>query len=373
MALRPETLPEVEARFSRCRSPSRRPDRGVRRGPLGRAGVRESCGRPPRGRPDLRRWRIVRTSGFFPPVSFFSVGMNLRPPTFEVVLRPWSGTSLPRRRLGKARDDQRRQENRQSKGKIVVRLRVARRHEVRDLGGLQRHPGVESRDRRAERGQAGNAAVAPRRLQRGGSGLAKLRYGPLHAPRGRKRTLRPRQTALRRQRLPERRGAGPETGVQRHTAFQGFEADRGACGALKHRCPVAASDCAGRKECCRTASGWRPSALDKHDRRLFTPTPWGSLSWKRGSPFRRGSIAGSATPTEKHYRRRLRLGLVTVVAAALGCLRAERRDGFWLARSGCATDRRGRPTAPETGCLRPRPGFAAQRRSNRIFFLCSED
>ena len=35
--------------------------------------------------------------------------------------------------------------------------------------------------------------------------------------------------------------------------FQGFEADRGACGTLKYRCPAAAFgvDCAGRKECYR--------------------------------------------------------------------------------------------------------------------------
>ena len=332
--------------------------------------------RPPRASRTCRCSRILRAtaSGSTGPSPLANRScQRLFPARFLLLHRDESSTANVRGRppaverpflapppAGKARDDRRRQEDRQSKGKIVVRLRVARRHEVRDPGGLQRHPGVESRDRRAERGQAGNAAVAPRRLQRGGSGSAKLRYGPLHAPRGRKRTLRPRQTALRRQRLPERRGAGPETGVQRHTAFQGFEADRGACGALKHRCPVAASDCAGRKECYRTAPGWRVwlSALDKHDRRLFTPTPWGSLSWKRGSPFRRGSIAGSATPTEKHYRRRLRLGLMTVVATALGCLRAERRDGFWLAWSGCATDRRGRPTTPETGCLRPRPGLS---------------
>ena len=78
--------------------------------------------------------------------------------------------------------------------------------------------------------------------------------------------------------------------------------------------------------------------LEKHDRRLFTPTPWGSPSWKRGYNRRSAleriySRVDNAYHMEKHYIRgmrqmRLRLGLVTVVmmAMALGCLRAERQD-----------------------------------------------
>ena len=38
------------------------------------------------------------------------------------------------------------------KGEVVVRLQVVRRREVRDSGGFQRHPSVESRDQRAEQG-----------------------------------------------------------------------------------------------------------------------------------------------------------------------------------------------------------------------------
>ena len=78
--------------------------------------------------------------------------------------------------------------------------------------------------------------------------------------------------------------------------------------------------------------------LEKHDRRLFTPTPWGSPSWKRGYNRRSAleriySRVDNAYRMEKHYIRglqqmRLRLGLVTVVmmAMALGCLRTERQD-----------------------------------------------
>jgi len=68
-------------------------------------------------------------------------------------------------------------------------------------------------------------------------------------------------------------------------------AGRGACGTIEYRCPAAAFDldCKGRGACHR-AGGVKPGAygrivrvdLDKHDRRIFTPTPWGSPSWRRG-------------------------------------------------------------------------------------------
>ena len=141
----------------------------------------------------------------------------------------------------------------------------------------------------------------------------------------------------------------PETSVQRHMAFQGFEANRGACGTLKYRCPAAAFgfECAGRKECQRAAECQAGEYgrivrvdLEKHDRRIFTPTPWGSPSWKRGYNRRSAmeriySRVDNAYRMEKHYVRgmkqmRLRLGLVTVVmmAMALGHLRAERQDSM---------------------------------------------
>ena len=87
-------------------------------------------------------------------------------------------------------------------------------------------------------------------------------------------------------------------------------------------------------------------------------------------PPRIYSRVDNAYRMEKHYIRdlrqmRLRLGLVTVVATALGCLRAKRQGGRWLARSGCATDRVGRPTAPPlklAACVQAAgPGFAPQR------------
>ncbi len=63
-------------------------------------------------------------------------------------------------------------------------------------------------------------------------------------------------------------------------AFQGFEASRGACGTLKYRWQPPSTfdlDC----KACHRAGGVNPGDygrilridLDKHDRRIFTPTP----------------------------------------------------------------------------------------------------
>ena len=53
----------------------------------------------------------------------------------------------------------------------------------------------------------------------------------------------------------------PETGEERAMAFQGFEADRGACGTLKYRCPAAAFDldCKGREGRRICALSFRPA------------------------------------------------------------------------------------------------------------------
>ena len=135
----------------------------------------------------------------------------------------------------------------------------------------------------------------------------------------------------------------PQTGEVRAMAFQGFEAERGLCGTLKYRCPAAAFgfDCAGSKACHR-AGGVEPGEygrivridLDKNDRRIFTPTPWGSPSWRRGYN-RRSAIErinnrlDNSFNFETHYIRglakmktRVGLALVVMMALALAQVRA---------------------------------------------------
>ena len=80
----------------------------------------------------------------------------------------------------------------------------------------------------------------------------------------------------------------PATGTERPMAFQGFESDRGT---LKYRCPAAACDlkCEGRAACL-SQSGSKAGDfgrivridLKRANRRIFTPTPWGSPAWRRG-------------------------------------------------------------------------------------------
>ena len=79
----------------------------------------------------------------------------------------------------------------------------------------------------------------------------------------------------------------PKSGQWRKMAFWGFEKDRGS---LKFRCPAKAYglSCEGMEECL----GYAGSRAEKYgrvvrvplevDRRVFTPTPNGSCSWKRG-------------------------------------------------------------------------------------------
>ena len=128
----------------------------------------------------------------------------------------------------------------------------------------------------------------------------------------------------------------PKTGGERPMAFQGFEADRGT---LKYRCPAAAYDlhCEGRAACCKQA-GCRAGAygrvvridLGKADRRIFTPTPHGGPSWRRGYKRRAAleRINGRLDNDfgfERHYIRgraamtaRVGLALAIMMALALG-------------------------------------------------------
>ena len=128
----------------------------------------------------------------------------------------------------------------------------------------------------------------------------------------------------------------PATQEQRPMAFQGFESDRGT---LKYRCPASAYGfaCKGRGPCYRGA-GVQDSAygrvvriaLKDQDRRIFTPTPWGSPSWRRGYKRRTAlerinSRVDSSFGFENHFIRgqakmkaRVGLALCVMMALALG-------------------------------------------------------
>ena len=132
----------------------------------------------------------------------------------------------------------------------------------------------------------------------------------------------------------------PVAGTERRMVFQGFEADRAT---RKYRCPTAARGevCAGRARC-HPLGGGRPGAsgrivripLARHDRRIFTPTPPGRPSWRRG--YRRRAalerIDRRVDPDfglERHFvrdraRMQTRIGLTVAVmmAAAVGSIRA---------------------------------------------------
>ena len=136
----------------------------------------------------------------------------------------------------------------------------------------------------------------------------------------------------------------PETGQQRRMAFQGFEAARGT---LKYRCPAAAYGyhCAGRESCYR-AAGSQAGAygrivripLAEQDRRIFTPTPHGSPSWKRGYRRRPAleriySRLDNDFGFERHFLRghsrvtaSVSLALTVMMALALAHARAGRRE-----------------------------------------------
>ena len=136
----------------------------------------------------------------------------------------------------------------------------------------------------------------------------------------------------------------PATRELRPMAFQGFEADRDA---LKYRCPAAAYglECAGRAACLRDAGSKAGEygrvvriPLAGSDRRAFTPTPWGSPSWRRGHA-RRGALErinarlDNSFGFERHFTRgrvrmkaKLGLALAVMMALALGSVAAGRPE-----------------------------------------------
>ena len=135
----------------------------------------------------------------------------------------------------------------------------------------------------------------------------------------------------------------PETGEQRPLAFQGFEADRNS---LKYRCPAAAYGlaCAGRAACEKAAGVnagdyGRIVRIDitQQNRRIFTPTPYGSPSWNRGYKRRTAlerinNRVDNNFGFEDHFIRgkthmtvRLGLALTVMMALALGHVKEGRQ------------------------------------------------
>ncbi len=134
----------------------------------------------------------------------------------------------------------------------------------------------------------------------------------------------------------------PATKEQRPMAFQGFESDRNA---LKYRCPAAAYgfECKGQAQCYRGAGVKAGDygrivriGLEDHDRRIFTPTPWGSPSWRRGYKRRTAlerinSRVDGSFGFEHHFIRgqakmkaQVGLALCVMMALALGSVQEGR-------------------------------------------------
>ena len=129
---------------------------------------------------------------------------------------------------------------------------------------------------------------------------------------------------------------GARTGRARDCAWWPLRALRRAGGTLKYRGPASAHGFArqGRARCPRGA-GVKDSAcgrvvriaLKDHDRHIFTPAPWGSLSWRREYKRRTAlerinSRLDSSFGFEHHFIRgaaemKARMGLAVTVMMAL--------------------------------------------------------
>ena len=247
-------------------------------------------------------------------------------------------------------------------------------HQVRDPGGFQRHPGIENRDQRAERGQAGNVAAALQGLHRGPG--TRQRAGKAVGP------VRPVARASREEKNDPDKPLFDDNVHQRGEVLvlkpalsgTGFEADRGACGTLKYRCPAAAFGCAGRKECCRARQAGEPSAS--------TSMTVGFSRRPLGQPLLE---AGTAVPPRSYSRVDNACG-EALPAAPAARPRDGGGDGARLPAGGTSGrslvgpvalrdgPRRSSDRPPETGCLRSGRGSprVLRRSVAAIFSLCSE-
>ncbi len=145
----------------------------------------------------------------------------------------------------------------------------------------------------------------------------------------------------------------PITKVESKLVGWGYEEERGT---LKFRCPAAAHNlnCVGREKCHKNA-GRKNSEyglsirvpLDK-DPRIFTPTPYGSVTWEREYKLRNSierinSRVDNSFKLERHFIRgkakmtaRTGLALSVMMALAIGHIKAGRADKMRSLVSGCA-------------------------------------
>lgn len=147
----------------------------------------------------------------------------------------------------------------------------------------------------------------------------------------------------------------PVKGTERKMAFSGFECKRET---LKFCCPTAAYGLhyEGWKKChrdagCKTGGYGRVVrvALER-DRRIFTPTPRGSISWKRAYNRRSAlervnSRIDQSFGFERHFIRgkwkmtaRVGLALAVMMALAVGHVKAGRPKRMRSLVSGCWAD-----------------------------------
>ena len=147
----------------------------------------------------------------------------------------------------------------------------------------------------------------------------------------------------------------PVSGTERKMAFCGFESKRET---LKFRCPAAVYGvgCKGWEKChrdagCKTNGYGRVVRVPlERNRRIFTPTPRGSISWKRAYNRRsaleriNSRIEGSFG-FERHYIRgrakmsaRVGMAFAVMMALAVGHIKAGRPECMRSLVSGCWAD-----------------------------------